>query len=76
MTFSHAYLNAPGDARLVYDVSGGQRERAFPGDAATAVAAEWEADRLTLVCVDEHGGLFDLTLTEQDIEDAKQTEPL
>lgn len=77
MTFSHAYFNAQGDVRLVYNVRGGQRERAFPAAAAdTAIDGEWDGETLTMHLTLE-GGLSDaITLTEQDIEDAKETEAL
>lgn len=77
MTFSHAYFNVPGDVRLVYDVQGGQRERAFPAAAATsAIDGEWDAETLTMHLTLE-GGLSDaITLTEADIEAAKDGEAL
>lgn len=76
MTFSHAYLYAGGDARLVYNVSGGQTERAFPAAVDTAIDGEWDAETLTMHLTLEGGLSDDITLTEQDIEDAKATDPL
>lgn len=76
MQFDHAYLYAPGDARLVYNVARGQTERAFPRAVPLSVAGEWDAETLTMSLTLE-GGLSDaITLTEQEIEDAKQTEAL
>lgn len=77
MTFSHAYFNAPGDVRLVYDVQGGQRERAFPAAAAdTAIDGEWDGETLTLTCTLEDSSTHAITLTEADIEAAKDGEAL
>lgn len=86
MDFSHAYLlindtpeGAVKQARLVYNVSGGQSVRAFPVGKeapAEAIAAEWDAETLTLTCTLEDGETHAITLTEADIEDAKETEAL
>lgn len=86
MDFSHAYLlinetpeGTVKQARLVYDVSGGQSVRAFPVGKEVptdAVAAEWDAETLTLTCTLEGGETHAITLTEADIEAAKDGEAL
>lgn len=76
MTFSHAYLYVPGDARLVYNVAGGQRERAFPVYLPAATAAEWDAETLTMAYTLDDDSIVETVLTEQDIEDAKLTPAL
>lgn len=86
MEFSHAHLlinetpeGTVKQARLVYNVSGGQSVRAFPAGKeapANAIAAEWDSETLTLTCTLEDGSTHAITLTEQDIEDAKNTEAL
>lgn len=79
MIFSHAYLFAPGGARLVYTVAGGCAERAFPAGKQApedAISAEWDADSLTLTLALEDGGTTAITLTAEDIEDAKATAAL
>lgn len=73
MRFNHAYLFAAADARLVYDVSGGQIERPMPAGKAApadAVSADWDAETLTLTCHLEGGDTAAITLTAQEIEDA------
>ena len=76
MIFSHAYLHSIGDARLVYIQHNAMAERRYPAPVGAAVDAEWDADTLTLTCTYAAGHTEVFTITEQDIEDAKQTEAL
>lgn len=82
MIFSHARLLINGDAkqaRLVYNTDGGQAARAFPEDKlapAEAVSAEWDSETLTMTYTLSSGETQSVTLTEQEIEDAKETEAL
>lgn len=79
MTFDHAYLYAGGDARLVYNVSGGQVEHPMPAGKeapSSAVSAEWDGAILTMTYTLEDGDTLPVTLTSEQIESAKETESL
>lgn len=86
MNFSHAYLltnntdeGVVKQARLVYDTAGGQAARSFPeGKRApeNAVSAQWDSETLTMTYTLENGETEAVELTEQEIEDAKETEAL